>query len=639
MTSAASVANPDDGAGGSISTVAAVVPLLPAWRLDRAFDYSVPEDLAVSVGSLVRVPFGPRKVRAVVVALSNLVPERELQPLLKVLLDEPVVAPPLDDLARWIAIRYGVPLGKALDRFVPPRIRIARHEPAPLAGGPEPRLLSGYTGGPGLIAALSGRGVGTWCVNALPTHDRGDLIAEIVAAAGRAGGSALVAVPEVRFGSDVVTGLQKTWPELVRLDSVQEDKERAEGWLRMARGHGLGCGGRSTVFAPAPKLRVIVIDEEHHRTFKEDRSPRYDARRVAIERARLQNAVCVLISSAPTIESGGAAARGEIGWIEPTTSARRAARPIIEIVDAPSDAEVSSALQQRMREALRADLDVALLVPRRGYARVIWCASCRRSLHCPRCETALVFDRARAARVRCPRCEFTAAPPGACPTCGANDFRYLGAGSERLTEQLAKAFPRANVRRMDPDALGADGPALGPTDIYVTTWIGTKREIRPEARLVAVLDADGLIRRPDFRAAELGFQVLSEMARWAGSSEQGGRLVIQTSEPGHHAIQSLVRGDPRFFLQREIEARRELGYPPFSELVKVAGPQDQVQRAAAVASTHGALVLGPVAIRGGDGPDHEFLAKASDAQALLGALRPLLASGEAGNLRIDADPR
>lgn len=639
MTSAGSAANPQEG-GGTPTLVASVVPLLPTWRLDRVFDYHAPDELSgLAVGSLIRVPLGNRNVRAVVVALERKVPDRELQPIAKVLLDEPVAPPPLDELARWIAVRYGVPLAKALDRFAPPRVRITRREIVRLEGGPAPELLPSYATGPALLAAIEERSGGTWCVNALPAHDRSRLIAELVSAAGRAGGSALVAVPEVRFGSQVIDGLRTWWPDLVRIDSAQDGKDRAESWLRMARGHGLACGGRATVFAPAPELRLIVIDEEHDRTFKEDRSPRYDARRVATERARSQAAICVLVSETPRVETGGSAARGDVGWVEPDRAARRGARPIVEVVETTNDGTLSEVLFARVRDALREEQDVALLAPRRGYSRVVWCATCHRSLRCPLCETALVFERSGHGRVRCPRCSFEAAPPDRCPTCGESDFRYVGAGSERLAEQLAKAFPRARVRRMDPDVMGRGERApMEPSDIYVTTWIGTKPELRPEARLVAVLDADALIRRPEFRAAETGFQALGEMARWAGPAVDGGRLVIQTSEPSHHAIQAIVRGDPRFFLEREIELRRELRYPPFAELVRVWGPPDQVDLAAAEARSQGAVVLGPVEAPGAVG-EREFLAKTGDAQALMEALRPLLASTRAGNLRIDTDPR
>lgn len=396
------------------------------------------------------------------------------------------------------------------------------------------------------------------------------------------------------------------------------------------------------MFAPCPSLRLIVIDEEQHRTFKEDRSPRYNARRVAIERARLQGALCLLVSDAPTLETAGGAARGDVGWVQPSRAARKEARPVIEVAEPAGDTDISELLFRRIREALRDDLDVAVLAPRRGYAPVLWCAACRRSVRCPRCEAALAIHSAGGRNVRCPRCAFLAAAPPACPSCGADDFRYVGAGSERLTEQLAKAFPRARVGRMDPSALEETGPDVGPTDIYVTTWIGTKREIRPEAKLVAVLDADALIRRPDLRAAEDGWASLSAMARWAGPAAAGGRLVIQTGEPSHHAIQAIVRGDPRFFLEREMELREELSYPPFTELVRISGPKEAVERAAEVASSTPARVLGPLETHSriaGEETTWEFLAKAPSADTLMRALRPLLRSTEGAGLRVDADPR
>jgi primosomal protein N' (replication factor Y) len=192
---------------------------------------------------------------------------------------------------------------------------------------------------------------------------------------------------------------------------------------------------------------------------------------------------------------------------------------------------------------------------------------------------------------------------------------------------------------MDPDTLASQGVPLEPPDVYVTTWIGTKPEIRPDVRLVAVLDADAMIRRPDLRAAERGFHDLSELARWAGPASAGGRLLIQTGEPNHPAIQAVVRGEPRFFLEREIEARRDPPYPPFTELLRVSGPSAAVQAAAVRAREEGAMVLGPVAARGMDPEEREFLAKARDSGALAASLRPLFASSEGAGLRIDADPR
>jgi primosomal protein N' (replication factor Y) len=238
-------------------------------------------------------------------------------------------------------------------------------------------------------------------------------------------------------------------------------------------------------------------------------------------------------------------------------------------------------------------------------------------------------------------------PPSVCPSCGASDWRYVGSGSERLAEQLASSFPRASVTRVDPDVLAGDAPRearQSEADIYVTTWIGTKDVLRPEVSLVAVLDADALIRRPDFRASERAYQALAEMAEWAGPAAEGGRLFVQTAEPAHHAVQAVARADYSFWLRRELEHRAELGYPPFSELVKITagGPRAEslIEEAARICRVKGARVLGPIGVRLGAGAARQVLIKAADANPIAEELRPLAAKVAPGDrLQVDVDPR
>ncbi|HEX2050050.1 MAG TPA: primosomal protein N' [Actinomycetota bacterium] len=624
---------------------------MAAWRVDRPFDYAVPDALAQSVvpGALVRVPFGARRVRAVVETVARRAPERALEAIVSVVLDVAVAPPPVARVARWVATRYCVPAARAFERVVPPRVRVVREPPLPPAPGPPPDVVRAYDGGDALTAALERGDAGLWCVQVRPGEDRGRLVAEIVGLGAARGGAALVAVPEVRHGSLVLDGVAAQHPGFARVDSAQSPSARATALVRLAAGHGVGGGGRAVVLAPSPRLRVVVVDEEHHPSFKEDRAPRYDARRVAIERARADGAACVMCSPTPSCELAGAVAAGRARVVRPARGDARAARPLVETPQPPADGALSSELHARVRDALRAGERVALLAPRRGYARTLWCAACRRSVRCPRCEAALSFDRA-AARVRCPRCGHAAAPPPACPSCGAADLRYLGAGSERLAEQLRAAFPRARVAWAGPDAPDAEPGA----DVYVTTWAGTKEVVRPPASLVGVLDADALVRRPDFRAAETAYHALAEMAEWAGPRGRGGRLVIQTSEPAHHAVQAVARADPWFFLERELELRRELAYPPFSELVRVVvdgrDAPGWVERAADACRAAGGRVLGPVPARGGPrrlgAPSPaapgalEILAKCPDATEAGRRLRDILASVPAGTrVTVDADPR
>ena len=247
-------------------------------------------------------------------------------------------------------------------------------------------------------------------------------------------------------------------------------------------------------------------------------------------------------------------------------------------------------------------------------------------------------------RVRCPRCKLESHAPDSCPHCGASEFKFVGAGSERLAEQLGKSFPRANVVRMDPSMVEQleRGTKIA-ADIYVTTWIGTKEAIRPDVGLVGVLDADALIRRPDFRSAELAYQALVEMSEWAGSAAQSGRLLIQTDEVGHHALQAVARNDYSFFVARELVFREELAYPPFSELIKVqvsgAGRVEIADAVATAVRGAGARVLGPIDA-GIEEKRSELLLKCSSAEAVTPPLHELVTQVPPGTrLRIDVDPR
>ncbi|MDQ3646472.1 MAG: primosomal protein N' [Actinomycetota bacterium] len=639
------------GPGSPPALVAAVVILVPAWRLDRTFDYAVTDPLSgVRPGSLVRVPFGGRSVRGVVVGLQPGAGE-ELSPIKAVLGPHPVAPPPLDDLYRWVARRYLTPLGRAFERAAPPRTRIRPSEPGDPVPEVRPSVVPGLSGGPDLLAAVGGGKASTWMFRRVPGDDRAGAIADLVGAAVGGGRAALVAVPEVHHGSLLLEGLARRFPDLERVDSAMDPMGRSRAWFDLSAGALVGAGGRGVVFAPSPRLGLIVIDDEHHVTYKEDRAPRYDARRVAVQRAELQGAVCVLMSATPSVETGEGALSGTYRSVEPDRASERRARPIVELVARPHERALSQDLHERIRDTLRAGQRVALLAPARGYARAIWCAGCRRSLRCSSCEAGMFLDRSPR-RARCPRCDRSMPAPEVCAHCGGSSFRYMGAGSERLAEQIASSFPRARVARMDPAALTEEPPPgdIPDPDIYVTTWVGTKEAIRPDVSLVGILDADALIRRPDFRAAERAYQAFVELAGWAGPASDGGRLLVQTAEPSHHSLQALVRSDYRYFLQRELEERKELGYPPFSELIKVtaSGPAagELVERVVATIAPHGVSVLGPVKLPPGSrvpGAEEgalQVLLKCPPGGSVAEDLRGILLATPAGSrLRVDVDPR
>jgi primosomal protein N' (replication factor Y) len=628
--------------------------------LDRSFSYSIPEELGgvVEIGSLVRIPLGHRNVRGIVVDLHppsgeggddgrGGPEEGKLEAIRSVVLRPPLAPPALRDLLCWVALRYVAPAPAAFERIVPPRVRVTARASVPLAGGPPLERLLAYRGGTELARAISSGGTGVWCLRSVAGEDRGRLIGELVGAAAQTEGAAIVLVPEVHYGSRVLDRLQEEFSYCARLDSGRSDRDRAAGWLAMAEGNGLGAGGRGSVLVPGRRLRLLVVDEEHHRSYKEDRAPRFDARRVAIERARRQDGLCVLVSVAPLVETGAAAADGRFQLAEPLRSADRDARPIIELMDKPRDRELARDLHRRIHDRLEAGGKVGILVPQRGYARSLWCGACHRSVRCPVCEAGVRLE-AGGSSIRCPRCGFSAPVPSECPTCKERDFYLLGAGSERLAEQLSAMFSRATVARVDPDTLDAGVSPSPEADIYVTTWIGTKPALRPEVSLVAVVDADALIRMPDFRAAENAYRALVEMAEWAGPASSGGRLLLQTAEPTHHSIQAVVRANYGYFLERELEYRRELDYPPFSELVKVraSGPgrAEVLRTVAERCRSVGGHVLGPIEVGSrsdpGRQPAAEVLVKHPDAERVAECLRSILPKVPAGTrLRVDVDPR
>lgn len=584
-----------------------------------------------------RIPLGGRKVRGIVRSLETTGDLGGLEPIASLVLDVPIAAPPHDAVLDLVAERYVVPRGRVFERAVPPRVRV---KPSATGGSPVPKssLPPGYEGLERLADQIESGAGGVWVWRCSPDDERSLLIAYLLSRV--ATGTSLVVVPEVRYAQRMLARLEALDPDCHRIDSVIDPAARAEGMLALARGGSrlVGLGGRAAVLAPAAELKLIVVDEEHHPSLKEDRSPRYDARWVAVSRAQAAGAACVFLSASPSLEATIPAMSGKWGSVAPTRARQKAAKPLVLVAE-PPDAGLSTELHRTIRDALRGGGKVGLLVPGSGFARVLWCTSCRRSVRCPRCEAGMSFD-AEARSLTCPRCRAGRPAPDTCDNCGGADFRYLGAGSQRVSAQLDRIFPRASVGRVDAGVF--DGAtSAGDADIYVTTWIGTKPEIRPDVQVVGVLDADWLIHRPDFRATEKAYQALCAMSAWAGPT---GTLVIQTREPNHHCVQAVIRGDHGFFAEREAQVRRDLVYPPFVELVKLraSGPAaDAVLEMAREATSRDDRILGPIEVRLPDEPPSwEVLVKTADAQGVAGRLRGILPRVPKGTrLRVDVDPR
>ncbi|HEV8112514.1 MAG TPA: primosomal protein N' [Planctomycetota bacterium] len=395
---------------------------------------------------------------------------------------------------------------------------------------------------------------------------------------------AIVLVPEIALTPQTVGWFRSRFGEVAVLHSRMTDAQRRDTWLRVQRGDvRVVVGARSAVFAPVRKLGVVVVDEEHEPSFKQDGAPRYHGRDVAAMRAKLQGAVCILGSATPSLETWTASREGRIARLLLRQRVGGGRMPRVEIVDLRTEKPegkgpvlFSRRLQHLLRGALERKEQSILFLNRRGFAPVLWCAACGETVRCGMCDVTLTFHR-RIRRAVCHSCCTEIAPPAACPSCTAPGLRYLGAGSERIETELAKLLPGARIRRMDSDTMirredyetTLDSFGRGEIDVLVGTQMIAKGLDFPRVTVVGIVSADSSLHLPDFRAAERTFQLLSQVAGRAGRGELAGEIVVQTTSPAHPAILTAARHDFEAFAAAESRLRAELGYPPHGRLLRV----------------------------------------------------------------------
>lgn len=384
----------------------------------------------------------------------------------------------------------------------------------------------------------------------------------------------IILVPEIALAPQTAARVRARFGDGVEvLHSGLAAGERARAWQRLASGEArIAVGARSAVFAPVERLGLIVVDEEHETAYKQDSDPRYDARAVALMRARAADAACVFASATPRAEAWRALRRVEL----PQRIGGRL--PPVEIVDLARDGEypVSRALAQGLATVEEEGGRAMLLLNRRGAALALHCRSCARGFGCPSCDVALVLHRSPA-RLVCHHCGHTEPAPRVCPSCGAIDLARIGAGTERLEDEIAARFPGLEVLRLDGDVAGRAGAleeilgrfAEADRVVLVGTQLVAKGHDFPDVRLAAAIDADLGLAVPDFRAEERSFALLTQLAGRAGREGSGGRVLLQTWDPGQRVVRLAARHDVEAFLDGELARREALGYPPFSRFVRI----------------------------------------------------------------------
>jgi primosomal protein N' (replication factor Y) len=486
------------------------------------------------------------------------------------------------------------------------------------------------------------------------------------------GRKAIYLVPEIGLTPLLARRLRARFGEvLALLHSGLSEGERYDEWRRIRDGRvDVVLGARSAVFAPLPDVGMIVVDEEHDASYKQDEYPRYNGRDLAILRAKMAGGVVVLGSATPSMESYWRATRGAYRLLRLPARIGSAGMPPVEVVDMRREFEevgreqvLSRRLLRALGERLERGEQSLVLLNRRGFSTFALCRSCGEQVGCRRCSIALTLHL-RDKRLRCHYCGESRRVPEACPACGSAHMHFGGTGTERLEATLRAAFPKARIERMDRDTVGGRGTVegiltrveRGEIDVLLGTQMIAKGHDFPNVTLVGVLAADALLGMPDFRAGERTFQLLAQVAGRSGRGERGGEVIVQAYYADHHAIRSACAHDFEGFAGKELAYRRALNYPPYSALALVLVRDRVFDRARASAGGVAAIlrdlkapglqVLGPAPaplerLRGEYRV--QVLVKASDRRAMQAALGAMLEGLDRRAVRvedlvIDVDP-
>lgn len=411
------------------------------------------------------------------------------------------------------------------------------------------------------------------------------------------GREAIVLVPEIALTPQMVERFRRRFGDaVVVLHSSLSQTERYVAWTALRRGVAqVVVGARSAVFAPVRHLGLVIIDEEHENTYKQEDDPKYHTREVALWRGQYHGAVVVMGSATPAVESFYRALQGDYQLLTMADRVGRQPLPTVQVVDMRQELQAgwrsmfSRALTTKLQDVVSRGEQAILFLNRRGYSRFALCRACGKVLTCPHCEISLV-QHLRDDQLRCHYCGYTTHLPKACPTCSSNYLRFFGVGTEKVEEECKRLFPHVQVLRMDADTTARRGSheaiygafARREAQILVGTQMVAKGLDFPHVTLVGVLAADAILRFPDYRAGERAFSLLTQVAGRAGRGELTGEVVIQSYEPSHPSIVYACQHDYRSFYDHEIELRRRLRMPPFVHLalVTASGLDDQRVEAA-----------------------------------------------------------
>ncbi len=585
----------------------------------KPFTYRIPTALQgrIEVGSAVLVPFGNRKgVGGVVTGLTEEIKtEFEPKDILEVL-SEGVLPSLMKPLLEWVAAYYSAPFSGVWLAAVPKGIlkkkrkkKNKSNEPLELPPVLTPDQVK-------VLGQIEKNSKSLFLLHGVTGSGKTEIYLRAIGENLERGKQAIVLVPEIALTPQTVSRFRARFGERIAvLHSGLSGGERAEEWHRLRSGEAdIAVGARSAVFAPLERLGLIIVDEEHESSYKQDSAPRYHARTVALKRASLEGATVILGSATPSLESYEAASRGEFALIELPRRINGRPLPPVEVIDMRQELRegnrnmFSRSLKKAVEGILERGEQAILLMNQRGYSRFVLCRACGQAVRCPRCAVSLTLHKGKSEYLICHYCGTRALSPSICPSCRSPKIRHFGVGTQQLEETCQELFPSARIARLDRDTTSRkgshaqilDGFRDGESDILIGTQMVAKGLDFPRVSLVGVLAADLALNLPDFRAAERTFQLLTQVAGRAGRSEIPGAVIVQTYSPEHFSVQRAKEHDFEGFYHEEAESRRELSYPPFGKLINVVASgttlestQEAAESLAASLQRRGVMALGP----------------------------------------------
>lgn len=582
---------------------------LKAKSIDRPFTYEVPEELKdkLDIGSIVYVPFGSKKHKGYCIGFSSQ-KVSGIKQIDKILDEDYYINQALMKLASWMCGYYNCLWSEALNAIVPTAVRnyfqrkskkkyVVKDNIAEtisqtaLSANNDIVLTSDQKEALEETKKLLASGVShTFLLHGVTASGKTEIYLRLIEECLLSGKESIILVPEIALTPQNIKIFKKKFGNLVSvLHSALSEKTRLTEWLNIATGKSkIALGARSAVFAPFSNLGLIIIDEEHETSYKQENAPRYNAKEIAKKRSELENALLVLGSATPSVESFYKAKQGEYKYYHLPNRVLTEKMPHVIIVDLKDKRHINRVFSEFLKNEISYSLinkeQIMIFLNRRGFNTFILCGECGNIYKCKNCNVSLTYHKP-IGKLICHHCFYRTDAPSVCSNCGSTKFKYGGIGTQKVEDELKTLFPGASILRMDADTTRRAGShekilsdfSAHKADILLGTQMITKGLDFPDVLLVGVVLADISLNIPDFRASERTFQLLTQVAGRCGRGTLEGKVVIQTYSPEHSGIKNAVTQDYFKFYEEEIISRYEANYPPFCNIINciVSAPLEQ----------------------------------------------------------------